>query len=219
MSRKRISDDVQARVLTRSRRRCCICYGLNRDTSIKQGQIAHIDQNANNGGEDNLVFLCMPCHDRYDSTTRQSKNFTAAEVKHFREELDGALAFAFSQRLTFGEAATRAQESSAGHYIRIGGGVSSAELTIHTLPNGDLRVVGEALWGTNREYGPNIGTLDFLASVEDRVVRYEDRSMGEDQPYKAVLRFVESGLIFEEEGHNGFFGMNVTFAGHYAKAT
>jgi hypothetical protein len=219
MNRKRIPDDVQARVLTRSRRRCCICYGLNRDTSIKQGQIAHIDQEASNGSEENLVFLCMPCHDRYDSTTRQSKNFTAAEVKHFRTELDQALASAFSQQISFGEAATPRPNSFAGHFIRIGGGVSSAELTVHTLPNGDVRIVGEALWGTNREYGPNIGTLDFLASMEDGVVRYEDHSLGGDRPYRAVLYFVENGLIFEEEGHNGFFGMNVTFAGSYARAT
>lgn len=219
MTRKRISDDVQASVLTRSRRRCCICYGLNRDTSIKQGQIAHVDQDSANAAEDNLVFLCMPCHDRYDSTTRQSKNFTAAEIRHFREELDQALTSAFSQPVAFGEVLSQPRQSSANHYIRIGGGVSSAELTIHTLPNGDVRVVGEALWGTNREYGPNIGTLDFLATPDGGVVRYEDHLLGKDRPYRAVLRFVDNGLVFEEEGFNGYFGMNVTFAGEYARAT
>lgn len=206
-------------MLTRSRRRCCICYGLNRDTSIKQGQIAHVDQNSANAAEENLVFLCMPCHDRYDSTTRQSKNFTAAELRHFREELDQALTSAFSQQVAFGEAFSRPRESSVSHYIRVGGSVSSAELTIHSLPSGDVRVVGEALWGTNREYGPNIGTLDFLATPEDGVVRYEDQLLGEAKPYRAVLRFLENGLIFEEEGFNGYFGMNVTFAGEYARAT
>ena len=220
MSRERIPDDVQARVLTRSRRRCCICYGLNRDTSIKQGQIAHVDQDPSNSAEENLAFLCMPCHDRYDSTTRQSKNFTAAELRHFRSELDHALAAAFSKPVSFGEVTLPLQScSSAGHYIRIDGGASSAEITIHILPNGDARVVGEALWGTNREYGPNIGTLDFLASIEAGAIRYEDHSLGKDRPYKAVLNLVENGLVFEENGFNGFFGMNVTFAGSYAKAT
>lgn len=219
MTRKRISDDVQARVLTRSRRRCCICYGLNRDTSIKQGQIAHVDQDSANAAEENLVFLCMPCHDKYDSTTRQSKNFTGAELRHFRGELDRALISAFSQQVAFGEALSRPQESSVSHYIRVGGSVSSAELTIHTLPNGDVRVVGEALWGTNREYGPNIGTLDFLATPEDSIVQYEDQLLGKEKPYRAVMRFVENGLIFKEEGFNGYFGMNVTFAGEYARAT
>ncbi|WP_155644451.1 HNH endonuclease [Burkholderia anthina] len=219
MTRKRIPDDVQAHVLTRSRRRCCICYGLNRDTSIKQGQIAHIDQDSANAAEDNLVFLCMPCHDKYDSITRQSKNFTAAEIRHFRDELDQALTSAFSQPVAFGEVLSQPRQSSANHYIRIGGGVSSAELTIHTLPNGDVRVVGEALWGTNREYGPNIGTLDFLATPDGGVVRYEDHLLEKERPYRAVLRFVENGLVFEEEGFNGYFGMNVTFAGTYARAT
>ncbi|MBR8372968.1 MULTISPECIES: HNH endonuclease [Burkholderia cepacia complex] len=219
MTRKRIAEDVQASVLTRSRRRCCICYGLNRDTTIKQGQIAHIDQDSANAAEDNLVFLCMPCHDKYDSTTRQSKNFTAAEIRHFREELDQALASAFSQPVAFGEVLSQPRQNSANHYIRIGGGVSSAELTIHTLPNGDVRVIGEALWGTHREHGPNIGTLDFLATPDGGVVRYEDHLSGEETPYRAVLRFVENGLVFEEDGFNGYFGMNVTFAGKYARAT
>jgi hypothetical protein len=161
----------------------------------------------------------MPCHDRYDSTTRQSKNFTAAELKHFRSELDRALTVAFSQQISFGDATLLPCNSSAGHYIRIGDSVSSAEITVHILTNGDVRVVGEALWGTNRKFGPNIGTLDFLSSMEDGDICYEDHSLGEDRHYKAVLHFVDNGLIFEEEGFNGYFGMNVTFAGNYARAT
>lgn len=87
MARKPISADVQANVLVRSRRRCCICYGLNRDISIKQGQIAHLDQNAANAAEDNLAFMCLPHHDEYDSRTRQSKNLSQAEVLTYRDEL------------------------------------------------------------------------------------------------------------------------------------
>ena len=80
-------------------------------------------------------------------------------------------------------------------------------------------MVGEALWGTHREYGPNIGTLDFLATPEDGIVQYEDQLLGKDKPYRAAMRFIETGLIFEEEGFNGYFGMNVTFAGDYARVT
>ena len=43
--------------------------------------------------------------------------------------------------------------------------------------------------------------------------------LGKDKPYRAVMRFIENGLIFEEEGFNGYFGMNVTFAGEYARAS
>src|SRR4051812_6015774 len=87
MARKPIPTDVQAAVLIKARRRCCICYGLYRDIAIKQGQIAHLDQDASNAAEDNLAFLCLAHHDEYDSTTRQSKNLTQAEVKAYRDEL------------------------------------------------------------------------------------------------------------------------------------
>lgn len=85
--RKKVSDATQAEVLVKSRRRCCICFGLNRDDSIKRGQIAHVDKDSSNSVEDNLVFLCFDHHDGFDSTTRQSKNLTQAEVKAYRDEL------------------------------------------------------------------------------------------------------------------------------------
>lgn len=91
MPRKRVPVATETRVLTSCRRRCCVCYGLNRDASVKQGQIAHLDRNPENNHNDNLVFLCFDHHDRYDSRTSQSKNFTADELKQYREELFGHL--------------------------------------------------------------------------------------------------------------------------------
>lgn len=88
MVRKKIPDNIQKEVLVSSRRRCCICYGLNRDISIKKGQIAHLDgDNNNNNKFDNLAFLCFDHHDEYDGKTSQSKNFTIKEVKKYRAEL------------------------------------------------------------------------------------------------------------------------------------
>ena len=87
MPRKRIPSNILNEVLLRSRRRCAICFGLNFDTKISRGQIAHIDQDNNNSDFENLVFLCFNHHDEYDSTTRQSKGITCGEVKHFRDEL------------------------------------------------------------------------------------------------------------------------------------
>lgn len=86
MVRKKIPDNIQKEVLVTSRRRCCICYGLNRDISIKKGQIAHLDGD-NNNKFDNLAFLCFDHHDEYDGKTSQSKNFTIKEVKKYRAEL------------------------------------------------------------------------------------------------------------------------------------
>lgn len=55
--------------------------------SLKQGQLAHLDQNSNNLAEDNLAFMCFDHHDRYDSITRLSKNLTEREVRAYRDEL------------------------------------------------------------------------------------------------------------------------------------
>lgn len=85
--RKKIKPSIEADILVESRRRCCICYGLNRDLSIKKGQIAHLDKNNANNNYDNLAFLCFEHHDQYDSRTSQSKNFTIEEIKRYREEL------------------------------------------------------------------------------------------------------------------------------------
>ncbi len=86
-TRKKISSSDVAEVLTRSRRRCCICFGLRRDIEVKAGQIAHLDGDRSNNTFDNLAFLCLEHHDHFDSRTSQSKNFTLSEVKKYREEL------------------------------------------------------------------------------------------------------------------------------------
>ena len=151
--------------------------------------------------------------------TSQSKNFTIAEVKGFRSELDGALDSAFSMDVRFGEAVAARSEGIDGQYIRIDSGSSSAELTIQQLPSGDIRVIGVALWGTNREYGPNIGTLDFLAELDGDSALFEDHLLGGDRPYLARLTFADGSLTVDEENSAGYFGMNVFFAGTYAKAT
>src|SRR6476469_2486991 len=92
MERKRTAPTTEANVLVRSRRRCAICFGLNRDVDTKQGQIAHIDHDSSNDKPGNLVFLCLEHHDKYDSRTSQSKGFTEDEIKRYRVELDDFLA-------------------------------------------------------------------------------------------------------------------------------
>lgn len=85
--RKKPTPTTEAEVLTCSRRRCCICFGLSRDVEVKTGQIAHLDGDNSNSAPDNLAFLCFEHHDQFDSSTSQSKNFTLSEVKKYREEL------------------------------------------------------------------------------------------------------------------------------------
>jgi hypothetical protein len=90
MSRKdprKRSRSAETLVLIRSRRRCCVCFGLNQDASEKKGQIAHLDHDRTNNDLTNLAFLCLAHHDQYDSQSSQSKSLQLEEVKAFRDEL------------------------------------------------------------------------------------------------------------------------------------
>ena len=86
-SRKPISPEVVADVISESRRRCCICFALQQDNTEKKGQIAHLDRDASNNSPENLAFLCLDHHDQYDSRTSQGKGLTIEEVKRYRTEL------------------------------------------------------------------------------------------------------------------------------------
>lgn len=85
--RPQIPKPTQTELLTQSRRRCCLCFGLNSDIEQKNGQIAHLDHNRFNNRLDNLAWLCLSHHDDYDSIRRQTKCLTAEEVKVYRSKL------------------------------------------------------------------------------------------------------------------------------------
>ena len=87
MARKPVTQSTENKVLLQSRRRCAICFGLHRNTEVQSGQIAHLDQDNTNEIFENLVFLCLKHHDKYDGKTSQSKGLTKGEVKRFRDEL------------------------------------------------------------------------------------------------------------------------------------
>ena len=86
-NRPKIPPPIIDSVLMKSRRRCCLCVFLDRDDTIKRGQIAHVNHEREDNAEENLVFLCLRHHDEYDSKTSVSKNFTQSEVKQYRELL------------------------------------------------------------------------------------------------------------------------------------
>ena len=85
--RKTIPPKTELKVLVKSRRRCCICYGLARDESVKKGQIAHLDRNPSNYDFDNLAYMCLEHHDEYDTRTSQSKGWSDEEARQYRNEL------------------------------------------------------------------------------------------------------------------------------------
>jgi hypothetical protein len=92
----------------------------------------------------------------------------------------------------------------------------SADIKITLLPDGKVQVSGMAFWGTQREYGPNIGELDFTSALVNGHLRYSELD-GQDLNYALELTFTETGLTAKEEGSSDNFGLNVSFAGDYLK--
>jgi hypothetical protein len=86
-NRLRIPRQMETEILTRCRRRCCLCYFLEHRQEERPGQIAHLDQDHNNNEPENLAYLCLEHHNRYDSRTSQAKGFTRDEVKYYRDRL------------------------------------------------------------------------------------------------------------------------------------
>ena len=176
--RKAIPHEVQTEVLTSCRRRCAICYGLDRDTTIKQGQIAHLDDDSSNADLDNLVFLCLEHHDEFDSRRRQSKGLTVGEVRRFRDELHASLTAAFRREVNFGKAGIVPPDDFSGEWLRSGDDEDdSAEIEIQLVAPGRLKITGGALHGRTREDGPNHGELDFEATLSGRVATYTRPSL------------------------------------------
>jgi hypothetical protein len=90
-TRKRTPGLTELSILDKSRRRCALCFQLVGDLSEKHGQIAHLDGNPANVVDDNLAWLCLEHHSKYDSRTSQHKNYTMAEVKSARTRLYKAI--------------------------------------------------------------------------------------------------------------------------------
>ena len=75
-------------VLEKSRRRCALCFYFNADYEIKRGQIAHINNNASQSEQSNLVFLCLKHHDEYHLNSPLTKSITEDELKIAKDKLE-----------------------------------------------------------------------------------------------------------------------------------
>ena len=85
--RTRIPKDVEASILTKCLRRCCLCVILKNDWDTKKGQIAHLDDDPLNNAPDNLAWLCLEHHAESHSRSRQAKSFTPREIKSHRDRM------------------------------------------------------------------------------------------------------------------------------------
>jgi len=223
MARKRLTEEKISAVLLKSRRRCCVCFGLNRDTGLKAGQIAHLDHRSSNDSESNLAFLCFVHHDEYDSKTSQSKGFTQKEVLIFREELYRSLGEYLAKPVHFGFLTLPVADPYAGAWVRLGGLGASAEIELTPIGDslqGEARyaVSGLALWGENREFGPNIGELSFIGEVVDGQILHFGSELHRADDHQVTLSFRGGEMIVQEENWFGQYGMNVNFNGRYQRA-
>ncbi|WP_037449911.1 hypothetical protein [Sphingobium chlorophenolicum] len=196
---------------------------MNRDTSLQSGQIAHLDKDNTNNAESNLAFLCFHHHDEYDSKSSQRKNLTIGEVKEFRAELYRTINKAFTQQVHFGEMMTPPADPYAGQYIRLGSGKDSAEISLTPLPDsieGEKRyfISGYALWGAHREYGPNMGTLEFVGEIDSHQRMTFIRGDGDERAISTLTFHDDGTLEVDEENWIGQYGMNVSFIGMYRRA-
>lgn len=87
MTRKAIAPVVQADIVIKSRRRCALCVFLDSNDSERPGQIAHLNGDHSDNRFENLVWLCLEHHDKFDSKTSQTKNYTQIEVRNYRDRL------------------------------------------------------------------------------------------------------------------------------------
>lgn len=88
--RSRAAEDA---VLIKCRRRCCLCVYFNGDHRRRNGQLAHMNKDRSSPREEDLVFLCTDIHhNEFDSVTRQCKNVTQGELRHYKAKLEDAVA-------------------------------------------------------------------------------------------------------------------------------
>ncbi len=83
MPRPHIESTIETKVLTKSKRRCALCVGLDGNLSQRPGQIAHINGKNSDHRFENLAWLCQAHHDQFDSRTSQTKNYTANELRYY----------------------------------------------------------------------------------------------------------------------------------------
>ena len=91
-ARKVIPPEIEASLLTKSLRRCTLCFYLKGNLKKKHGQIAHLNGDRSNCKFDNLAWMCLKHHSIFDGTNSQHKNYTLKEVKDARAKLYKAIA-------------------------------------------------------------------------------------------------------------------------------
>src|SRR4051794_12570970 len=82
--RAKIPEDVRNEVVLRCKRHCCMCYGLYGKREVIEGQLAHLGRDPSTFSVEDLAYLCLECHKKYDTKNNRTVSYTADEVRTYR---------------------------------------------------------------------------------------------------------------------------------------
>ena len=91
-------------------------------------------------------------------------------------------------------------------------GSSQVFLEVKKIKENYYHIRGECLYGVGRKYGPNMGSLDFNASLKNKQIIYKDN---EDVNYTFILSVNKDGSFDVDEKGDTPFGHNASFFGHF----
>ena len=104
-------------------------------------------------------------------------------------------------------------EIKDGNYSWYKGG-SQAFLELKKIKENYYHIRGECLYGAGRKYGPNMGSLDFNASLKNKQIIYHYNEIGK---YTFVLSLNKDGSFDVDEKGDIPFGHNASFYGHFTR--
>ncbi|MCP5061383.1 MAG: hypothetical protein GY936_02845 [Ignavibacteriae bacterium] len=142
----------------------------------------------------------------------QSKSLTVNEIKNFKCELENYIIDNWNKTIIDSEPLK--VDIFTGTYSRWNE-YESSDLEVTYLGGNKIHVKGNALYGKTKEFGPNIGQIDFITEIKINKATFIDKLFNEE--YKLELEFLGDKLIADEKYVIGYFGMNVSFEGEYYK--
>ena len=164
--------------------------------------MAHVDRDRSNADADNLAWLCLDHHGRYDSRSRMTKSVTPGELRLYREKLHLAVAAGGLFRLAPADATAIAAAAAPAFITNASGGgnnvVNSAGGTVNMRVGrgaGPATIVPPA--GTIGHDADRRSYCDYL------VKRYNEWAQKRRNPRTADRRFAHAVIRKNVESRFG----------------